>query len=162
MFLAIFRIILCVFLISHVFYCFSQFSTSYSVCFSFSMNFSFLAILQIIEYTFLISYSFIVSRHSPGQIVFVSCFTFFSVFALYLVLQCAFLVSHVFSVSNHIPGPTVCVSLFPWFSVFSTYSSLPLYNLLKWGWSRPLQLCPSAVAPVLGRSSNDTALPIIG
>jgi hypothetical protein len=28
------------------------------------------------------------------------------------------------------------------------------------GWSRPLQLRPSAVAPVLGRSSNVTALPI--
>jgi hypothetical protein len=36
----------------------------------------------------------------------------------------------------------------------------PFFVLLKQGWSRPLQLCPSAVAPVLGHSSNVTALPI--
>ena len=40
------------------------------------------------------------------------------------------------------------------------FPHLPLFVLLKRGWSRPLQLRPSAVAPVLGRSSNVTALPI--
>jgi hypothetical protein len=39
---------------------------------------------------------------------------------------------------------------------------LPLFVLLRRGWSRPLQLHPSAVAPVLGHSSNVTALPVIG
>jgi hypothetical protein len=39
---------------------------------------------------------------------------------------------------------------------------LPLFVLLKWGWTRSVQLCPSATAPVLGRSSNVTAFRIIG
>jgi hypothetical protein len=40
------------------------------------------------------------------------------------------------------------------------FPHLTLFVLLKQGWSRPLQLRPSVVAPVLGRSSNVTALPI--
>jgi hypothetical protein len=37
-----------VFLIFHVFHCFSPYFTSYSLCFSFSMIFSFLIIIQVL------------------------------------------------------------------------------------------------------------------
>ena len=53
-FLAIFQVLQCAFLIFQVFQCFSTYSTSYSVCFSFSTIFIFLAILQILECAFLI------------------------------------------------------------------------------------------------------------
>ena len=39
---------------------------------------------------------------------------------------------------------------------------LPLFCLIIWCWTRSGQICPSATAPVLGRSSSVTALPIIG
>ena len=59
MFLAIFRIILCVFLISHVFHCFSQFSTSYSF------------------------HDFQFSRHTPDHRVYISLFLQFYCFSPY-------------------------------------------------------------------------------
>jgi hypothetical protein len=42
------------------------------------------------------------------------------------------------------------------------FPHLPLFVLIKWCWTRSVQLCPSAMAPVLGRSSSVTALLIIG
>jgi hypothetical protein len=42
------------------------------------------------------------------------------------------------------------------------FPHLSLFVLIKRGWTRPVKLCASAVAPVLGHSSNVTALPVIG
>ena len=73
---------------------FSQYSRSYSVSFTFS--------------TFLS-----VSRHIPGQIVFVSHFQHFSVFffAIFLVLQCVFLIFNVFqSFSTYFMSYSLCFS----------------------------------------------------
>jgi hypothetical protein len=53
-FLAIIHVLQCVFLMIHVFHCFSPFSKSYSVCVSFSSFVSFLAIFQVLQYIFLI------------------------------------------------------------------------------------------------------------
>ena len=57
-FLAIIHVLKSVFLIFHVFQCFSPYFTSYSVCFSFSMMFTFLAILQVLPCAFLIFQDF--------------------------------------------------------------------------------------------------------
>ena len=91
------------FLIFHVFQCFSPYSMSYSVCFSFSMIFSFPAILHVLQCAFLFS-------------------TFLLFLAIFQIKQCLFLIFHVFQFSCHIPVPTVCLSHFPRFYCFSLYS----------------------------------------
>ena len=93
----------CAFLIFHVFQCFSPYSMSYSVCFSFSMIFSFPAILHVLQCAFLFS-------------------TFLLFLAIFQIKQCLFLIFHVFQFSCHIPVPTVCLSHFPRCYCFSIYS----------------------------------------
>ena len=92
------------FLIFHVFQCFSPYSTSYSLLFSFSMIFTFPFILQVLQCAFLIFHDF-------------ECFSPYS-----WSYSVHFSFSTFLSVSNHVGGPTLCVSHFPWFSVFSPYS----------------------------------------
>ena len=121
MFLAIFQVLQFVFLIVH--------------------ELKFFTTLKVLRYAFIIFHVFSISRHIPGQTVFLSHFPRFSVFSPYSrsysvcvsfstfisfhaiiqVLQCVVLIFHVFSVSHHIPCPKVCVSYFPRFSVFSQY-----------------------------------------
>ena len=82
-----------------------------------------------------------VSRHIPGQTVFVShfprfsvfspysrsnsvfvsFFTFFSFLAIFHVLECEFLIFHVFQFSRHNPGSIVCISHFSRFSSVSSH-----------------------------------------
>ena len=106
-FLAICQVLRYAFLIIHAFQCFSPYSRSYSVCFSFSMFFS----------------GFFFFCHIPGPTVSVSLFPRFSVLSLYsrsYVVHFSF--STFFIVSGYIPCPTVCLSHFLRFSVFSTHS----------------------------------------
>jgi hypothetical protein len=101
-FLDIFHVLFCVFLISFVFQfychlqghrvctcifkvfeCFSTYFTSYIVHFSFCMIFSFLTICRSDSVHFPISTFLSVSCHIPGLTVFVSHFPRFSVFLTY-------------------------------------------------------------------------------
>ena len=131
------------FLIFHVFQCFSPYSESYSVCVSFSRfsHFSshisgssvyiyrssrfslFLAIFQVLPCEILI---FLVSqffRHITGPTVWVSHFSRFLRFlAIFHVLPCLFLIFLVCQFSQHIPDTTVHVSHFTRFTGFSPYS----------------------------------------
>ena len=137
-FFGIFQVLQCSFLIFQVFQCFSPYFMSNNLCFSFSMIFSFLAIVQVLQCAFPFSTFLSVSRHIPGQTVFVShfprfsvfspysrsnsvfvsFFTFFSFLAIFHVLECEFLIFHVFQFSRHNPGSIVCISHFSRFSVF--------------------------------------------
>ena len=62
------------FLIFHIFQRFSQYSTSYHVCVSFSTFFSFLPIIQTYSAYFSFFTLFSVSRHIPGYTMFVPLF----------------------------------------------------------------------------------------
>ena len=94
-FLAIFQVLQCVFLIFHDFQFSRHIPPSYSVHFPFANFFS-------------------VSRHIPGHTVFVSHFQRFSVFlAIFQILQSLFIFFTFFRVSRHISHHTVCVSQFP-------------------------------------------------
>jgi hypothetical protein len=137
-FLPLFQVLKCAFLIVHIFECFSIYSRSYSVCFSFSMLFSSLAILQVLQCVFLIFHVFSVSRHNSRSIVCVSHFPWFLVFSpysrsyrvhfsisMFFSVSCHIpgprvlcLIFHVFYFPRHNPGPTVCFSYFSWFSIF--------------------------------------------
>jgi hypothetical protein len=139
-FLAIILVLHCVFPILQVFQCFSIYSRSYSVCFSFSIIFSFwpYSITYIVHFSFSMFWS--VSRLIPGQTLFilifhichfsrhipvptlcVSHFPCFSVFlAILQVLSCEFLFSFIFQFYHLIPGPAVYISQFSPFSVFLT------------------------------------------
>ena len=151
-FLAIFQVIQClclnfhliqyssqwVFIIFHVFECFSPYFTFYIVCFSFSNFFLFLPIFQVLQCAFLIFHLFqCFSKYSKFYSV---CFSFSMNFSILAILQVFSMnlsffmffrvsrhishprvcVSHFpkLSISRHIPGPTVCISHFPTFSVF--------------------------------------------
>ena len=136
-FLAIFHVIPCEFLIFLVCQFLAIFQVLQSVCLIFYV-FSFLAILQVLQCAFLIfhvfecflpysrSKSFYVSFftffqfscHIPGTIVCISHFSRLSIFlAIFHFLQCVFLIFHDFQFSHLIPGPTVCISHFLAFSV---------------------------------------------
>ena len=119
LFFTIFQVIQCAFLIFHVIQCFSPYSSSYSVCVSFSTFFR-------------------VSSHIPGQTVFVAHFPRFSVFSLYTrsysvdfsfscfsvfltifqVIPCLCYICQLFQFPRHNPGTTVCISHFSRFSLF--------------------------------------------
>jgi hypothetical protein len=118
-FLAIFQVLRCVFLIFHDFqfprhtlgprvwnFHFPPFSVFLhifqviSVCVSFYMFFSFLAIILILQCVFL--FFQVLLCFSPYFISYSVCFLF----------------SMIIIFSRHIPGSTVCISHFPPFSVF--------------------------------------------
>ena len=148
LFLAIFQVQQCVFLILHVFQCFSPYFMSYHGIFSFSSFFQFsrlnlgptvyisplsrlsvfLAIFQVLPCEFLIFHLFqCFSPYSRSKCVFFSFSTFFCFLPIIQVLQCVFLIIHVFncflayygaysvsfsfctffSVSRHITSPTM-------------------------------------------------------
>ena len=77
LFLTIFQVLQCAFLIFHGFSCFSAYSRCYSVCFSFYSFVSFLAIFHVLQCAFLI-------------------FLVHSFLAILEVLQCAYPIFHVF------------------------------------------------------------------
>jgi hypothetical protein len=133
---AIFQVLHCLCLIFHIFQfsrhisgptvsishfsffsCFSTYSRSYQVSFSFSYSHIFLAIFHVLQCLCLIFHIFQFSRHIPGPIVCISNFPRFSVFlsifqvksVCVLIFQ-VFQISTFFSVSCHIPGPTVFLS----------------------------------------------------
>ena len=100
LFLAIFQALQCVFLTFHVFQCFSPYSRSYSVTFSFFTFFS-------------------VSHHTPGPTVWLSHFSRFSVFlAIFQFIVWLCLIFPIFQFSHQNPGPTVCIYHISRFSVF--------------------------------------------
>ena len=120
-FIAIFQVLPCAILIFHLFQCFSPYSRSKSVCVSFSTFFQF-------------------SRHIPSPTLCISQFLCISVFlTLFQILKCPFLIFHVlqyfspysrsyielfsfskfFSFSRHISVHTVFVYHFLRFSVLS-------------------------------------------
>jgi hypothetical protein len=115
-FLAIFHVLLCEFLIFLICQCsrhipgptvcvsvfphfsvFSIQSRSYSVCFSFSTFSVFLAICDVLSCEFLIFYLFQFYRHLPGPTVCIYHFPTFSVcLAIFQVLQCVCFIFHFF------------------------------------------------------------------
>ena len=98
--LAMLQVLKFALLIFHVFWCFSQYSRSNSVCVSFSTFLNFLAIFQVLVCIFLILHVFQCFLPYPRSYsVHFSFFTFYSV-------------------SCHIPGHSVFVSHFPDFSFF--------------------------------------------
>ena len=123
-FLTIFHVLKCVFLIFRDFQfsrhiqgptvCISHFSrfsmiSSFfksSECSSFSMIFSFLAIFQVLQCAFLF-------------------FTFFSDFVIFQVVQWMFLIIHDFQFSCHIPCPTVDIYKLSNFFSFPRHISRP-------------------------------------
>ena len=146
-FLAIFHVLKCVFLIFRDFQfsrhipgrtvCISHFSRFAVIssffklsrgCFSFSIILSFLAIFHVLQRTFL--------NFPP-----------FSVFlAIFHVLKCVFLIVRDFQFSRHIPGPSACTSHFSRFLVISSFfksssgcfsfsmifSFLAIFHVLQW------------------------------
>ena len=95
------RILLSVFFIFHIFHCFSPYSRSYSVCFSFACF----------------------SRHISCPNMWVSHFPHLSVFSPYSRSYNVYVsFSTFFSVYFHISYPIMWVSHFPLFSVFLKYS----------------------------------------
>ena len=136
-FLAIIQVLQWSFLIVHIFQCFSPYSSSYSVCVSFStfFSFSFFLFLFLFLFCFVLpfcrSYSvpftlfhvFQFSCHIPAPTVCISHFLHFTVFfTIFHSLQCVYLIFHVFQFSSHLLGHAVFVSPLPRFSVFSPYS----------------------------------------
>ena len=127
MFLAIFQVLECVFLIfprfsvflpysrfysvyisfSTIFQCFLPYSRSYQLIFSISELVSFLDIFQVLQCTFLI-------------------FHIFHCFLPYSRSYSVCLIFHVFKFSGHISGPAVCISHFSRFSLF-----LPIFKVLQ-------------------------------
>ena len=108
-FLALFQILECPFIIFHVFQCFSPYSSSYIELFSFSKFFT-------------------VSCHIPGHAVFLSHFPRFSLFSPNSKSYCMhFSFSTIFIVSRHILGPTVSISHFPRF--FTVSPHIPAHTL---------------------------------
>ena len=86
-----------IFLIFYVSHCFSPYSRSYSVCFSFSMIFSFLTIVQVLQCAFPLFHVFLCfSLYSRSYRLCVSFSTFFSFLTIFHVLHCTFLIFHVF------------------------------------------------------------------
>ena len=135
-FLAIIQVLQWSFLIVHIFQCFSPYSSSYSVCVSFSTFFSFsfflfLFFCFVLFLPFCRSYSvpftlfhvFQFSCHIPAPTVCISHFLHFTVFfTIFHSLQCVYLIFHVFKFSSHLLGHAVFVSPLPRFSVFSPNS----------------------------------------
>ena len=136
-FLAIIQVLQWSFLIVHIFQCFSPYSSSYSVCVSFStfFSFSFFLFLFLFLFCFVLpfcrSYSvpftlfhvFQFSCHIPAPTVCISHFLHFTVFfTIFHSLQCVYLIFHVFKFSSHLLGHAVFVSPLPRFSVFSPNS----------------------------------------
>ena len=80
----IFQVLLCTFLIFHLFQCFSTyFQVKQCLCLIFEL-FHFL-------------------RHNPGPMVYISHFSCFSLFlAIFQVLQCAFHIFHIFAIKYNI------------------------------------------------------------
>ena len=130
--LAIFQVLQCAIFIFQFFQCFSPYSSSYSVYVSISTFLSFLNETQgttvcIAQY---FTYS-TVSRHISVSTVCVSHFAHFSVFlpqsSSYTV---CFSYLKFFTVSYHNPCPTVYVSHFTHFSVFLTIFHVLLCDFL--------------------------------
>ena len=103
------------FLIFHEFCCFSPYSKSYSVHFSFYSFLIFLAIFHLIHFLFFIFLVFLF-------FFFFDClfFVFFGFFFFPLSRSYSvhFTLFHVFKFSCHIPAPKVWISHFPHFTVF--------------------------------------------
>lgn len=134
-FLAILQILGCAFLLFQVFQCFSPYSSSYSVHFSF--------------YTFFQCFS----PHSSSYSVCFSFCTFFSFLTTFQVLPCEFLIFLVCQVSRYIPGPTVCVSHFPRFRFSCPIPGsimcvihFPHFSVF-WPYSRSYSVCISFCTP---------------
>ena len=104
-FLAMFQVLQCVYLIFHDFQCFSPHSRSYQLIFSISELVNFLDIFQVLHCAFLIFHGFHwFLQYSRSYSVCVSYFPRF------------------FQFSRHNPGPTIWVCHFSCWSVLSPYS----------------------------------------
>ena len=122
-FLAIFQVLLCEFLIVFHFPVFSPYSGSHNVPFSFFTFFSISSHIHILQCVFLIFHLFQFFRHILRQTVFLSHFLPFSMFlALFPVLLCEFPLYFIFQVFGLIPGPQCTLLIFHLFQCFSPYS----------------------------------------
>ena len=146
MFPRIFQVLKCAFLIFHDFQCFSPYSRSYSVHFTFSMIFRLHVIFQVPQWPFLIFHNFqcflpyprsksalfsfpwfsVFSSYSRSHSEHFSFSTFFSISWIFQVIQCLCFILHIFQVSPHNPGPIVCNSHFQSFSV-----PLAIFQVIK-------------------------------
>jgi hypothetical protein len=154
LFLAVFQVIPCVFLIFHVCQCFSTlsvflpvlspYSRSYCVHLSFFKFFSVSPHIPVSTRCFSHFSSFSVFLPIPVPTVCISHFSHFSVFlaifqvlqclfhfprfsvflAIFHVLPCEFFIFHVCQFSSHIRGPSVCVT-------FSTFLSFLTNQILQ-------------------------------
>ena len=120
-FLAIFQVMPCAFLIFHVFQV-SLHTPGSTVCISHFPSFSvFLPtfpVLQCVSHFSRISNS---SANFRSYNVHFSFSMFFRFLAIFHFLQCAFLIFHLLKVFCHIPRPTVCISHSPCYSVFLNF-----------------------------------------
>ena len=125
LFLAMFQVLQCVYLIFHDFQCFSPHSRSYQLIFSVSELVIFLDIFQVQHCAFLIFHGFhCFLPYSRSYSVCVSHFPrfFFSFLAIIQVLLFEFVIFLVGQFYRHIPGPTVCIFHFYLFQCFSPFS----------------------------------------
>ena len=128
-FLTIFQVLKCTFLIFHVFPCLSLYTSSYYVIFliflvgQFSHHIpgSTVCISNLSHFQCFLPYS---SSYS----VCVSFSMFFSILTIMQVLECVFLICQVFQFSHHVPAHTVCISHLWSFPCFSPYWNMS-YNV---------------------------------
>ena len=130
-FLGIFQVLPCEFLIFLLFSVFSPCCRSYSVCVSFYTFFSFLAIIQVLQCIFHIFHVFhCFSPYSRFYSECVSYSNFLSLLSLFQFLPCEFLI-FVCQFSRHMPGPTVYIYHFSCFSLFlAIFQVLPCEILI--------------------------------
>ena len=147
MFLNIFHILHCAFLILHDFQ-FPHHTAGSTLCIShFPCFLVFLAIFQVLQCLCLIFHIFQFSLQNPGTTMGIShilrlslfltffpvlqsvflYFTRFSIFSPYSRYYHDFLIFLPYQFSRHIKGPTVCVSHFPHFFRF-----LAIFQVLQW------------------------------
>ena len=101
------------------FECFSPYSRSYSVHFSFPTFLVFLTIFQLLLCVFLFSHDFQFSRHTPGPTVYISHFLrFWVLLTIFQAEHCLGVSFPVFQFSRHNPRTPVCISHFPRFLIF--------------------------------------------
>ena len=152
MFFAIFQIIQCAFLILNVFHCFTRYSRSYSVHFSFPRFSVFFAIFQVLQCAFLffhvfLGFSFchilgrtgcnshfsnflVYSSKSKSYSVHFSYFMFLVFLAIFPVLQCVCLIFHIFPLSLPYSRSSMeCVSFLRFIRSLTIFQVLECFSM---------------------------------
>ena len=123
-FLTTLHILLCAFLIFHVFQCFSPYSRLYNVCVSFSTFFNFHAIFKVLQCVFLILHVFqCFLPYSRSYHVSFSFSSLVSFLYIFQVLECV----SIFSGFSDLSPYTRCYSVhFLFFTCFSVFRHIPV------------------------------------